>query len=186
MPILTRRFVWPVWVMLAALLTTAAEPQTRQTREYDLKAVFLFNFIRFVQWPPGVLPVAGEPFVIGVLGDDPFGTSLDEVTANELIEGHEIVVQRYRDIREITTCHVLFISQSETPRLDSIFRALRGKSILTVGESERFEGRDGIIRFLVVQNKVRLKINVAAAREAKLTISSKLLRQAETTGLTDE
>jgi hypothetical protein len=164
---------------MAATEVKSAESKAKLTREYDLKAAFLFNFSQFVEWPREAFSETNAPFVIGVLGDDPFGKSLDEMVANELARGHHIVVRRYRDMRQTTDCHILYISPSETARLDSIFEFLRGKAILAVGETDRFTARGGTIRFLVEDSKLRLKINVDAAKAAKLIISSKLLRQAE-------
>ena len=132
-----------------------------------------------VDWPSEALSETEPVFVIGVLGEDPFGKALDRIVANELIRNRKIVIKRYRNVQEISTCHILYISRSETPRLNHILKFLEQKSILTVGEADRFPAPDTIICFFVAQNKLRLKINVGAARAAGLTISSKLLRQAE-------
>ena len=178
---LTRRaFILSALLIAVTFGLDAAEPKVKLTREYDLKAAFLFNFAQFVEWPAEAFVQADTPFVIGVLGQDPFGNSLDEIVADELIHNRKIVIRRYRDVSEITLCHILYISESETPRLDRIFEFLSGKSILTVGETDHFTRRNGMISFLVVQNKLRLRIHLEAATAAKLTISSKLLRQAET------
>ena len=164
---------------MAVTEMNGAETKTKRTREYDLKAAFLFNFSQFVEWPRDAFPQTNTPFVIGVLGEDPFGKSLDEIVANELARGHQIVVRRYRDVGQISACHILYVGASETPRFDSIFEFLRGKTILAVGEAERFTTRGGMIGFEVEDSKVRLKINFEAAKAARLTISSKLLRQAD-------
>jgi YfiR/HmsC-like len=160
-------------------LSNAAETKTKLARETDLKAVFLFNFAEFVEWPPDAFPDETTPFVIGVLGDDPLGKSLGEIVANETVRNHKIVIRRFRNVQEITSCNILFISRSENPRLDRIFKFLNGRSILTVGETEGFSIHGGMVRFLVALNKLGLQINVEAAKAAGLTISSKLLRQAE-------
>jgi len=160
----------------------AAEPKSKLARENDLKAVFLFNFTQFVEWPPTTFSDPTAPFIIGVLGEDPFGQTLDDIVANESIKNRKIVVQRYRDVREVRECRILFISQSESARLGPILGALHGKNILTVGETDGFSSAGGIIRFLIVQNKLRLRINVESAAAAQLTISSKRLRQAEIIG----
>jgi len=181
-----------LWRSLCPLLLAAtiglgaAETKTKLTREYDLKAAFLFNFAQFVDWPAEAFPQTNTPFVIGVLGQDPFGKSLEQIVANESIRNRKIVIRRYRDVREIDLCHILYISESETARLDRIFEFLSGKSILTVGETDRFTKRNGMISFLVVQNKLRMRIHLEAAKAAKLTISSKLLRQAENSDFNQE
>jgi YfiR/HmsC-like len=157
----------------------ATEPRNKVARENDLKAVFLFNFTQFVEWPAAAFSDPTEPFVIGVLGEDPFGKSLDDIVADETVKNRKIVIQRYHNVREITNCHILFISQSESARLGHIIESLNGKNILTVGETDGFSEAGGAIRFLVVQNKLHLRINLDSVHAAQLTISSKLLRQAE-------
>ncbi len=151
-------------------------------REDDLKAVFLFNFAQFVEWPSEAFPEASSPFVICILGDDPFGKSLDEIVAHEVIHQHEMVVRRHREVEEVSTCHILYVSPSESPKLSHIVAVLDGRPVLTVGDSDEFTARSGIIQFLVVENRLRLRINAGKAELAKLSISSQLLRQAEIVG----
>lgn len=169
-------------IAFAAPVLDAAEAGGKLTREYDLKAAFLFNFAQFVEWPPEAFPEAGTPFVIGVLGEDPFGRSLDEIVANEAVRNRKIVVRRYRNVQEISTCHILYIGGSEASSLSRILPQLDGRHILTVGETDLFTTYNGVIQFLVVESRLRLRINVEAARMAKLSISSQLLRQAEIVG----
>ncbi|HEX2854625.1 MAG TPA: YfiR family protein [Opitutaceae bacterium] len=160
----------------AGLATAAENPAFS---EYQLKAVFLYNFAHFVEWPSQAFPEPHAPLVIGVLGEDPFGRFLDEVVAGEKVNDHSLSVRRFRRLEEIDRCHVLFVSQSETDRLGEIFERLKSRSILIVGESEGFSLRGGMVRFVTEKNKVRLRINLEAARAAGLIISSKLLRPAE-------
>lgn len=152
---------------------------TATAKEYELKAVFLFNFAQFVEWPPAAFPDAQTPLIIGVLGDDPFGPYLDETVRHEKVNNRPLIVQRYRRMGEIKTCHVLFVSQSESKRLEKILAGLKGRNILTVGDFEGFAINGGMIRFLTGQNRIRFRINVGAAKAVNLTISSKLLRAAE-------
>jgi len=167
---------------LALAGSSASEFQNRTARENDLKAVFLFNFTQFVQWPADAFADVSDPFVIGILGDDPFGSTLKEVVAKETVGKHKIVVRHYQDVRDIANCQMLFISPSESLRLNHIFEHLRGRSILSVGETESFLAHGGMIRFLLVGNKLHLQINLETAKAAHLTISSQLLRQAEVLG----
>ena len=153
--------------------------QTAPAKEYQLKAVFLFNFAQFVEWPASAFPETQTPLVIGVLGEDPFGTYLDETIKGETVNSHPLVVQRYRRVEDITTCHILFVSQAEESRLKPILSALKGRSILTVGDAERFSTGGGMIGFFTDHSRIRLRVNVEAAKAANLTISSKLLRPAE-------
>ena len=186
-PILSSRN-WKVspflWLVIAALLFSPAQdlPAQIAATEYQIKAVFLFNFTQFVDWPENAFSDAQTSLVIGVLGDDPFGAYLDETVRGERVKDRPLVVQRYRRVGEIKTCHVLFISRSESARLDQILASLRGRNILTVGDIEGFARRGGMMRFLTQGNKTRLRVNLEAAKAANLTISSKLLRPANVVG----
>lgn len=150
--------------------------QSAPTAEYQLKAVFLFNFAQFVEWPAAAFPERQSPLVIGVLGQDPFGSYLDETVRGERVNNRSLIVRRYRRIEEIQTCHVLFISRSEATRLDQILAGLRYRKILTVADFEGAASNNVMIRLVTQQNRIRLRINSDAARAANLTISSKLLR----------
>lgn len=149
------------------------------SREWELKAAFLYKFTQFVDWPGEVFPATDSRFVIGVLGADPFGTVLDEAVRNETVRGRKLTVERYRRVEDVKACHILFISASEAPRLNRILATLKEQPILTVADFEGFTPKGGMIRFLTESNKTRLRINAGAAKDAKLTISSKLLRMAE-------
>ena len=147
--------------------------------EYKVKAAFLFHFAQFVEWPTNAFASDNAPLVIGILGNDPFGRVIDETVHDEVVRNHPLQVQRYRSLNDINSCHVLFVSPSESANVQAIFARLRGQPVLTVGETENFARSGGVIRFLKEGNKIRFRINVQAAREANLSISSKLLRAAE-------
>ncbi|HEY0945273.1 MAG TPA: YfiR family protein [Opitutaceae bacterium] len=169
-----------LFLALAVLFAFApAAVQAQVSREYQVKAVFLFNFAQFVEWPPRAFGGDQEALVIGVLGHDPFGAYLDEAVRGETVHGRPLRIERFRRAEDIRTCHVLYVSRSEAARLPQILSALRGREILAVSDVEGFAGRGGAIQFVTERNKVRLRINVDAARAAALTISSKLLRPAE-------
>ena len=143
--------------------------------EYQMKAAFLYNFAKFVEWPPAVLPV-GAPLVIGVLGNDPFDGALDKTILNKNIEGHPLAVRRIQSLEEAKTCHVLFISSSEKKRWPEISQALAESSVLTVSENwDHFTESGGMIYFFMDDRRVCFDINVEAARRASLKISSKLM-----------
>ncbi len=159
-------------MMFSGVTSVCAAPPN----EYQVKAAFLFNFAKFVEWPPSAFPDMNTPFVIGVLGSDPFGSYLDETVRGERVNSRPLVVQRYREASEIKQCHVLFISRSESHRLDQIVSSLKYRKILTVTDAG---GSGGVIvHFINEGNKIRFRIDVAAAKTADLTISSKLLRLA--------
>jgi hypothetical protein len=173
-----------IWcVVCGFLLLGGPEPsaQTAPPAEYQIKAVFLFNFAQFTEWPPAAFADATSPLIIGVLGTDPFGAYLDETVRNEKVNNRPLAIQRYRRVDEIKTCHILFISRSETEAYEQIFARLQGRSILTVGDAEGFATR-GMIRFLTEQNRIRLRVNLGAGKAAGLTISAKVLRSAEIVG----
>jgi hypothetical protein len=170
------------WCVVCGLLLLGgldARAQTGPSREYQVKAVFLFNFAQFVEWPSGAFAGKSSPIVVGVLGENPFGSYLDETLRGEKVDNRPLEVQRYRRVEEIKTCHVLFISQSEANHLEQILTALKDRSILIVGDGDDFVQRGGMIRLATAQNKIRLIISVEAAKAASLTISSKLLRSAD-------
>jgi len=171
---------WFAGALLGLALTAAAAAATPSI-EYQIKAVFLFNFAQFVEWPPSAFRDARSPLVIGVVGEDPFGNYLDEAVRGERIGDRPLVVRRYHRGDDLTGCHILFISRSEDSAVASILASLRGRSILTVGEADGFIREGGILRFITENHKIRLRINVEAARAVGLTISSKLLRPATIT-----
>lgn len=146
--------------------------------EYQVKAVFLFNFAQFVEWTsiPGEEPNA--PFHICVLGDDPFNSSLDDTVRGESLGTHRFEVRRLQSAREAQSCRILFVSNSESKQLSGILEQMRGRSVLTVSDTDDFARRGGMVQFLTENKRIRLMINVDAARAANLSISSKLLRPA--------
>jgi len=159
----------------SAILFSAQNPIAR---EYQVKAVFLFNFAQFVEWPTSTFKETNA-IVIGVLGEDPFGPYLDEAVRGEEVNGHPLIVQRYRHIDDIKACHILFISSAEARQLKQVFSNLKSKSTLTVSDADNFTKQGGVIRFITEDRKTRIRINLSAAKVADLTISSKLLRLAE-------
>jgi hypothetical protein len=149
------------------------------SHEYPLKAVFLFNFAQFTEWPTNAFETPDSPLVIGVLGDDPFGALLDDAVRGEAVNGRKFVVEHYRRVQEIKSCHILFISQSETRRLDAITDTLKGKPTLTVSDIDGSVYHNVSIWLITENNRIRLKINLDALKSANLMMNSKLLRMAE-------
>lgn len=160
--------------LLSASLS--AQVQDATPTEYQVKAAFLYNFGRFVEWPPQPRPPSA--FTICVLGKDPFGPVLDELIKDKSIQGMKPVARRLERVEDAGDCRILFISSSEDARLPHILATLRGRSVLTVGEAERFAHRGGMINFRLEGSKVRFEINPDAAEQAGLTISSQLLKLA--------
>ncbi len=155
----------------------AALPDARG-REAAVKAVFLFNFTRFVDWP-GASQRAGSPLVIGVLGADPFGPALDAAVRGEGVAGRRLVVKRIERIEDAIDCDEVFIAASEEPRLGRILEVLEGKPVLTVSDIPGFAARGGMIGLVPSDGRVKIQINPGEAKAVGLRISSKLLRPAE-------
>ena len=143
--------------------------------EYQVKAAFLFNFARFVEWPPTAFENATSPIGVCVLGDDPFGDSLNRVVAGKMLGERTLMVRRAKKLRELGGCEILFISGSERGHLPEILEELRTAPVLTVGESEDFATRGGEVQFTLEESHVHFLINVDATERAGLKVSSKLL-----------
>jgi hypothetical protein len=147
--------------------------------EYQVKAVFLFNFARFVEWPADAFASASTPFAVCILGRDPFGKDLDDVIKGETVNGRPLVVRRLQSTADATDCHILFISQSEDRRLGEVLSSVDRRSTLTVSDLPGAAQRGVMIRLVTERGRIRLRVNVETARAADLTISSNLLRSAE-------
>ena len=154
----------------------AIGPAATGPAEYEVKAAFLYNFARFVEWPEA--PAGDGPFVITVLGRDPFGAALDDTLRGKTIGQRRIEIRRASRSEDLAGSRIGFISDSERDRLPAILKSLEASPVLTVGEMDEFAERGGVIRFRVEQDRVRLDINVAAAERARLRISSQLLKLA--------
>ena len=179
-----RRAALRRWLPFVAciLVASASALPASPTSEYQVKAAYLFNFGQFVEWPVQAYDSPSAPFVIGVVGEDPFGKTLDEAIAGESLGGHPLVVKRFRNIEDISACNILFIGRSESARLDETLKAMKGRSVLTVTDITGAEQRGAIIVLVNDNNRIRMRINVAAAKASNLVISSKLLRPAEVVG----
>jgi YfiR/HmsC-like len=168
---------------LLLLLAAIAPASAAGPSEYQVKAVFLFNFAQFVVWPAQAFGAADAPFSICIVGEDPFGAQLDATLRGENVQGHPFAVRRYRSPGDIeSSCHILFIGESQLTQLETIVRSLGDRAILTVSDIDRSAERGTMIQFASEHNRLRLRINVAAAKAAGLTISSKLLRPSEIIG----
>lgn len=156
--------------------------QPSQPTEYQLKAAFLFNFAKFVEWPSNAFAVGTSPMVIGILGENPFHDDLARTIRDKTIDDHPLVIKEFRSPAQATNCHILFISTSEKRRLPEILDSLKGASVLTVGETDRFTETGGMINFFLEGTKIRFQINKDAATSAGLKISSKLMSLASRPG----
>ena len=164
-----------------ALAIAGATPAHGGPSEYEVKAAFLYNFAKFVEWPAGSFTATNNTLVVGVLGDDPFGEALDRIAQNKSAQGRRIDVRRFRTVADVgDRCHILFVSPSEARELPRILRGLHGEPILTVSDIAGFLDHGGAINLLMEQRRVRFAVNLKAANEAGLKMSSQLLKIAKT------
>lgn len=172
-----------VRLLLGVLLatTTRLHAQTLIMDEYRLKAAFLSNFAQFVEWSPEAFTNASEPINICVLGRNPFGSNLHNAVRGKVVATRTVAVREIRDAKQVSRCHMLFISAAEQERSGQLIAELKGPNVLTVGETDQFVATGGIMSFRITDSRVRFVIDASAASAAKLTISSKLLSLAENT-----
>jgi len=183
--VLMRRSRLIVAVLLCLSVAGGANAQSSASAasaEYLIKAGFIYNFAQLVQWPSAAFSQADSPIVIGILGTDPFGTSIDRVVENKKLDGHNLIVKRLRwskDLKDLTECNILFISSSEKEHVADVINMVKWLPILTIGETPGFAARGGIINLTLEDNKVRFEVNIGAAKQANLNISSRLLALAK-------
>jgi YfiR/HmsC-like len=164
--------------LISVSLTIPMSAQTAgsvASSEYLIKAGFTYNFAKLMQWPEKAFPQQDSPIVIGILGADPFGNTLREVLTGKNVNGRSFVIKHLKFGAELKDCNILFVSASETAHLDEILRLVRGLPILTIGETPSFARRGGIINFILEDDKVHFEVNVEAAKQADIVISSRLL-----------
>jgi hypothetical protein len=161
-----------LWLAAAFALAPGLHAQSAAQREYEIKAAYLYNFIKYVDWPS-----SGDTITIGVLGYDPFGTALAPLNG-KTVKGRRLLIKHLDSVRDAQQCHIIFVSSSEKQRLQEIFESLKSARVLTVGETQGFADGGGIINFIEENNKIRFEINAEAARRTGLNISSELLKLA--------
>jgi hypothetical protein len=167
-------------LLLAAVMLNAQE--TSGSSEYLIKAGFIYNFANLVQWPASSFAQPDSPIVIVILGEDHFGSTLDHVLDGKKVNSRPFVIKRAKSIAELQRvlgpqkdCQILYVSSSEMPRLGDAIQMLKGAPVLTIGETAGFAKNGGIINLVLEDNKVRFEVNVRAAKDADLNISSRLL-----------
>ena len=165
-----------------ALLCSAAARADAPPTEYQVKAAYLFNFGQFVEWPAQAWSSPSAPFQICLVGKDPFGTMLDDVTRGEALGGHPLMVRHIASAGDVAGCQILFIGRSESGSIEETLQTLQGRSVLTVTDVEGAENHGAMIVLRNDNQHIRMRINVAAAKASHLVISSKLLRPAEVVG----
>jgi hypothetical protein len=172
---------WPLGLLAACAalgVVGRAEGQAPAVGEYEVKAAFLYSFAKFIEWPPDAAPADPDVFVISILGEDPFGTILDDILRGKMVGTRRVVVRRVPREQDVGPSHIVFISDSESQRLSGLLKRFQGAPVLTVGDADRFAERGGVVRLRMEKNRVRLDINLTAAERAHLKISSELLKLA--------
>jgi hypothetical protein len=162
-----------------ALGASAQTLDSSDSSEYLIKAGFIYNFAKLVGWPGGAFAQPDSPIVIGILGTDPFGGIIDRILADKKVDARRFVIKRLKWGMDFKDCDILFIGASEAVHLEEVIRAVKGLPILTIGETPGFARRGCIINLIVEDNKVRFEVNLDAAKQADLNISSRLLALAK-------
>jgi hypothetical protein len=146
--------------------------------EYEVRAAFLFNFIKFVEWPEEVFKDSLSPIILGIIGHDPFGKSIDTMIKDRTIQSRKIIIKRFPGIEDYEQCHVLYVGFNEKRYQVAVLKPLEGTPVLTVGDLDDFIRLGGMINFIITGNQVGFEINLDAVEKSRLEISAKLLKLA--------
>jgi hypothetical protein len=181
-----KRFWAPVIFFFAVLLAVlssdmAAGNDDSAASEYEVKAAYVYNFAKFIDWPKNVFPAKSDPIIIGIVGDDSFGLLLEKVVKDKAIQEHTLQVRLLKWSADFRTCHIIYIGSSEQKRFRQIIESLRESPVLTITETDEKSQAKGILNLFVDGGKVQFEVNIAEAEKARLRISSKLLRLARGT-----
>jgi YfiR/HmsC-like len=167
-------------IAISFFLLHEADCPAQSATEYQIKAAYLFNFLKFVEWPDASPADAQSKWVIGIVGNSPVGDELSKLVESKNVLGRELEVKTFQAADNLRACHILFISDTEKKRVPSILAALRGSSVMTVADMEHFIDEGGMVQFVVEDARVRISIDVGATGRARLKVSSKLLALART------
>lgn len=164
---------------LLIALVQAAAVASDDLPEYVLKAGFLFNFAKYVEWPADAFDGPEAPLRVGVVGKDPFGGKLEKALKGRSVRNRPFVVERFAGPDELRFCHLLFVPRTETPRREKILEKTRAWPTISVGEEEGFARAGGVVGILIVDQKPRLELNTDAAARARLTVDARLIKLAD-------
>jgi hypothetical protein len=173
------RLMITILVLLLGVAAPANAEDPSESSEYLVKAGFIYNFAKLVEWPATAFVQPDSPIVIGILGNDPFGPIIDRVLDGKKVNGHGFVVKRLKSLNDVKDCHILYVSSSEVSRSAEAIHLTKNMAVLTIGETPGFAKHGGIINLTLEDNKIRFEVNVDAAKEADLNISSRLLALAK-------
>jgi hypothetical protein len=161
--------------LLALAGATPTWAQASPSVEYQVKAAFLLNFAKFIEWPANVFQGGKTPIAVCIFRYDPFGSALDDIIRGKNINNRELLARRINELPDLKACQLVFVSKTEDKHLSEVLNSLSGASALVVGESEGFAERGGGVQFFLENKKLRFAVNVDALQRAHLTVSSKLL-----------
>lgn len=165
--------------LLIAICSLFSRAQSVATPEYQLKAVFLYNFTQFVEWPSSSFLSPDDPFVIGILGENDFETYILKIVYGDSIGGHPILIQKYNTYNDVKKCHILFIGENKTKQLNQMIGSLKKQNVLIVGDDSAILSQGGMIRIFAKDKRMHLQICMENVDDTKLILSSKLMRLAE-------
>ncbi|MCP4343448.1 MAG: YfiR family protein [Desulfobulbaceae bacterium] len=172
--------IYKILTLLVALLwiATPTHAQLQESKEQEIKAAFLVQFIKYVKWPSHCFAGADNPIVIGIIGPDPFGSTIDKISRSVSTKGRSVEVRRLRSLSGVNQCHILYISSEEPERIEEIITLLSNKPLILVSDRSDFLTLGGTIQFIKVDSKMRFAINTTNLKRKGLKISSKLLNVA--------
>jgi hypothetical protein len=163
-------------IVLGVLLIAGARGEVE---EYQLKAAVVFNFAKFVEWPPQSFRNSGDPIAVCVLGQNPFGHWLEDTLAGKIVDGRGFTLRQAPDAQEAGRCQIVFVSSSERKRFRVVLLGLKAEGVLTVGDTPGFAGLGGVVNLRLEDETVRMEVNVEVARQKNLKISAKVLSLAQ-------
>ena len=169
-----------VLLLCASIPAKGLDAQQSGLGEYKIKATYLYNFGRFIRWPEDLASGKSDSFDVCVLGQDPFGQTLDSTFAGETLDGKPVVIKRVAKPQDALGCRILFISSTEEAHLKTILAVLDDAGTLTVSDMPNFAERGGMIQFVFEGSKIRFEVNLASAGSSRLVLSSELLKVAST------
>jgi hypothetical protein len=169
-----------IWLLLWAWVVSpgAALGETPGSSEYEVKVAFLYNFAKFVEWPQESFKNETSPFVLGIVGSDPFGAAL-ETLKDKTVKGRKVIIRKLPRLENFDDCHLLFISASEKSNLRNVLSSLKGHNILTVSDMERFAFQGGMLGLVNLDEKIIFEVNMDTVSHSKLKFSSQLLKLAK-------
>jgi YfiR/HmsC-like len=166
---------WIALAVAACVISAQSPSRTAQLTPSEVKATFLVNLVKFVEWPDDAFPSAHEPITLGIVGADPLTNVLSRAVYGQSVKGRTVAVHRYVFGDDLRECQVLFVSMSEQGHISQILASVSGASVLTVSDAQRFAEEGGVVQFAVDEDRVHFSVNRGAAMRAKLQISAKLL-----------